>query len=715
MQDRKVPRRRRFTARYTAIAAVFCAVCLIFLARLINFQIFSREEYAPANTGGEHVERVYIDALRGNICDRNGTVLVTNETVYGLILNYATIPDTRKEVNAVLLSALEALDEAGKDSILPEELSPFAGTYPHMTFSEEFTANREMYDEFIRLLEKNFVTNDYTLDEVLASESAESISRYYARKYEIVKEKKGKNGEFSYISDFSDEEISRLINIRYEMDRRSFGPDDPFVLAEEISYDFGVYVKELAVDGLEVSESVRRKYLYPGYASHILGLTGQIYAEEWEEYKEKGYDMDAMIGRSGCEAAFEEYLRGVRGIVDVYRDESGMITRTEVIREPIAGKDVWLTIDINVQVAAEDALRENIERIKENASYQYSGEDASAGSAVASDPNTGEILALASYPSFDLSSYNADYSELLANKDAPLINRALQAVYAPGSTFKVGMAAAGLEEGIITPHSTYRCDGFYWRYGHTDAFKCAIYPGHHGSIAVEYALEVSCNCFFFETGHFLGIDGMNEWCRLYGLGEHTGIELSEETGILAGEDFRETHPDFCRQNGLGAWQAGDTWQAAIGQSENAFTPLQVSMYISSVINGGTRYAAHLLHSVHEFGDGKAVVETDPEVLNTIPLSQSNVSLIRRAMRSVIHGDDAAYNVYSNFKDSEYEAGGKTGTAQAGSRASNNGWFTGFAPVSDPEIVVTCMIEHGASGGNSSYTVRKIMDAYLLGE
>lgn len=713
MQDQK-KRRARHAARYTALIVIFCAFCAVFLARLINLQIISRDEYAPVDMGGETVERVYVAAKRGNLCDRNGKVLVTSGEKYSLILSYATIPDTRKGVNRVLLEALKAMDESGEGSVMPTDLSPFAGTYPNMTFSEEFLRNREMYDEFIRLLEKNFVTDDYPLEEVMASESAESISRYYARKYELVKEKKT-DGEFSYTSEFTDEEISRLIAVRYEMDRRGFTPDIPFVFAEEISFDFSVYIKELRVPGLEVQTRAVRTYLYPGYASHILGLTGQIYAEEWEEYKSKGYDMNAVIGRSGCEAAFEEYLRGTDGIVDVYRDKNGIVTRTEVVREPVAGKDVWLTIDIDVQIAAEDALKENIERIKDNASYPHSGEDASAGSAVAIDPHTGEIIALASYPSFDLSTYNEEYNDLIKNEDSPLINRATQAIYAPGSTFKVGMAAAGLEEGILTKSSTYRCDGYYWRYGRTDAFKCAVYPGHHGNIAVEYALEVSCNCFFFETGHHLGIDRMNDWCRLYGLGEHTGIELSEATGILAGEEYRNTHPDFCKQNGLGAWQLGDTWQAAIGQSENAFTPLQVSVYIASVINGGTRYSAHLLHSVHDFGSGDAILEKGPDVLNTIPLSPNNVALIRRGMWGVINGSSAASNVRVNFRDAEYEAGGKTGTAQAGSNHSNNGWFTGFAPADDPQIVVTCMIEHGASGGNSSFTVRKIMDAYLLEE
>ena len=703
---------KRHVARYAAIGIIFCAICVVFLARLINFQILSRDKFAPAGDG-VYKERIYIEAQRGDLCDRNGKVLVTSVEKYSLELEYATIPSTKAELNRVILDALYALDTAGAGSTLAESLSPFEGTYPNMTFKAEFTQNLDMYDEFIRLLEKNFVTEDYPLEKVMAENSASSISRYYARKYDIVKEIKTKDGSFAYKSDFTDEEITRLIAVRYEIDRKGFDPDRNFVLATDISYDFNVYVKEMARDGLVVGEKITRKYNYPGYASHILGLTGQIYAEEWAEYKEKGYDMDAIIGRSGCEAAFEEYLRGTRGIVDVYRDAEGNVVKTEILREPVAGKDVWLTIDIDVQVAAEDALKQNIENIRDSASYALGGADASSGSVVAADPNTGEIIALASYPTYDLSTYNQDYNQLLANEDAPLINRALQAVYAPGSTFKVGMAAAGLESGILSATSTYRCDGYYWRYGSANAFKCAVYPGKHGSISVSYALEVSCNCFFFETGHYLGIDEMNRWCRLYGLGEHTGIELSEKTGILAGNAYREANPDFCKLNGLGAWQGGDTWQAAIGQSENAFTPMQVNSYVASIINGGTRYSAHLLHSVHEFGEKEALLEKGAEILNTIPLSSSTVNLIKKSMKAVIFGDETAWNITSNFKDAPYDAGGKTGTAQASKDASNNAWFTAFAPVNNPKIVVTCMIEHGDRGGNSSYTVRKIMDAYLL--
>lgn len=710
-------RNRMLRRRTVELIGFFCVICAVFCARLVYYQVFARDKYAPAEDGTR--ETVYIEASRGNICDRNGKVLVTNRTTYTFQLDYATIPDTRAELNGVLLTALDAMDAAGGTMTRPTNLCPFTGTYPDIEFCEEFTTNGAMYDEFDRLLEKNFVTSKKSLEQVKAENSAATVAAYYARAYKIVKETKDKDGNvIGYTSDYSAEDITRLIAVRYEMDRRGFGANQPFVFASSISFDFSVYIRELDVPGLAVGETVSREYVYPGYASHILGLTGQIYQEDWPTYKEKGYDMDARVGISGCEAVFEDYLRGTRGIYYVYKNANGQVTKTEEVRAPIDGKDVWLTIDIDVQIAAEDALKENIESIAESASGERRGEDANAGAVVAMDPNTGALLALASYPSFDLTTYNKNYNLLQSNPDAPLLNRALQAVYAPGSTFKVGMALAALESGIITEKSTYLCEGYYWRYGARDAFKCAVYPGRHGYLNVSRGLELSCNCFFYEVGHYLGIDTMNAWCRLYGLGEATGIELSERIGILAGEDYRESHPDFCRENGLDAWKIGDTWQAAIGQSDNAFTPLQISSYISAIVNGGTRYAAHLLHSVHAYGETEEdvlLVEKEKQVLGTIPLHTSNLSVIKEAMRKVVSGEDAAWPIYRNFHNVSYSVGAKTGTAQAGTKHSDNAWFAGFAPVENPQIQVTCMIEHGASGSNAAYTVRKLMDAYLLGK
>ena len=384
MQEQRMIRRRKYAVRYKVLFVLFSVFCAVFLARLINFQIVSRDEYAPVSSGDEQVERIYTDALRGNICDRNGKILVTDDIKYSLILNYITIPSTRAEVNHVILAALNALEAAGGDSVLPKSMSPFTGTYPSMSFSEEFTQSREMYDEFVRLLEKNFVTEDYPLEQVMAENGAISISRYYARKYNIVKEQKGE--EFSYTSDFTDEDISRLIAVRYEMDRLGFGPDDPFVLAEDVSYDFSVYIKELAVDGLEILEHVKRRYNYPGYASHILGHIGQIPAEKLEEYLEKDYSGDAYVGRSGAEMVFEDYLRGIDGTMKIVEDAYGNIVSKTIVEEPVPGKDVYLSIDMDLQMSTEDALRDNIEVIHERAAATkgtQDGEDASKAAAVA--------------------------------------------------------------------------------------------------------------------------------------------------------------------------------------------------------------------------------------------------------------------------------------------------------------------------------------------
>lgn len=700
---------RRKGKRYVALAAVFLIACVVFVARLINLQLISRDKYAPADSS-ETVERIYIDAVRGNLCDRNGKVLVRDSRTYKFVLDYDTMPDTRKELNRVLLKAVEALEAAAGDSTYAESLVPFKGTYPDFEFSDDFTSNMDKYNEFIRLIEKNYVTKDYTLEMAKAELNATKVARYYARKYNIVTEIATEDGSFKYESEFTDEEITKLVYLRYEMDRTGFGGNKDFVFLTDATYDFNVYIRELAVDGLVIEQDVKREYLYPGYASHILGLTGKIYAEDWPEYKEKGYDINATVGISGCEAAFEDYLRGSDGIIDVYRDRDGNVTRTEVIREPIAGKDVWLTIDIDVQIAAEDSLKANIEDIASSSTGLHRGEDAASGAVTAINPNTGELLALASYPTFDLSTYHEDISELLKDEGSPLLNRALQSTLAPGSTFKVGMAMAALEEGLYDEKFSMICHGYYDRYGYTDAFKCAVHPlGVETHLGVFEAIRISCNCFFYETGHNLGIDTMNAWCKLYGLGQSTGIELSEQTGILAGREYRETHPEFCINNGLGAWQGGDTWQAAIGQSENAFTPLQVGNYISTVVNGGTRYAVTLLHSVRTY-DGLVIYEKEPAILSQVGLDQKNVSLIKNAMKAVVTSDVGT--ISRAFRGATYTVGAKTGTAQAGSNASNNAWFTAAAPAENPEIVVTTMIEHGFSGSYASYTARGVMDAYF---
>jgi len=711
MTNRPTPPKNRYK-RSAALIAVFCFICAVFFVRLVHFQIVSKEQYAPANAS-ETVETVTIEAVRGNICDRNGTVLVSSQPFYSFILDYNTMPESKSELNRLLLTAYNAMRLNGVTS--KESLCPFVGNYPYFEFSSKLTEGSAMYNEYVRLIEKNYVTSKYPIEQALAELTAADVARYYARRFEIVEEVTLEDGGLGYYSDYTPEEIAVLVALRYEIDRVGIAPDTPFVLAEGISYEFYTYAIELSgvTPGLNGLCEYRRVYHYPGYASHILGLTGQIYAEDWEYYKALGYGMTDKVGISGCEAIFEEYLRGINGSVEVYKNGDGKVIRTEVTKEAVAGSDVWLTIDIDVQIAAENALKDNIEDIASSATVTHGGEDASSGAAIAIDPNSGELLAIASYPSYDLTTYNKDYASLLSNPDSPLLNRALQTTLAPGSTFKVGVAAAALESGKITKNYFYACKGWYERYGSTDAFKCAVHP-MNGYVTenVFDALSISCNCFFYEMGHLMGIDLLNQWCTLYGLGQPTGIELYEKTGILAGDAYRKAHPEFCQINGLGNWSIGDTWQAAIGQSENAFTPLQVAVYISTVINGGTRYGAHLLHSVHKYG-GETVREAEKTVLSEANISDSTLSIIKSAMVDVISGPETVYAIRKNFDSARYTVGGKTGTAQAGSNASNNAWFTAFAPVESPKITVSVMIEHGSSGSYASYTARKIMDAYLV--
>jgi len=489
---------KRKTVRYLALTAVFCLACAVFFLRLVHFQVVSKDKFAPAD-GDETVETVKVEAVRGSICDRNGTVLVESRMRYDFILDYNTMPESKSDVNRLLLRAANAMAEKG---ITPADtLCPFVGTYPYFEFAPGFTEGSDMYNEYVRLIEQNYVTSKYSLEQALAELTASDVARYYARRFDIVSETTLDDGSLGFFTDFTGEEISTLISLRYGIDRVGITPDEPYVLAKNVGFDFYTYALELSgiAPGLDGKSESERIYNYPGYASHILGLTGRIYAEDWEEYKALGYEMTDKVGISGCEAAFEDYLRGIGGEIKIYRDGSGRVTRTETVKQAQAGKDVWLTIDINVQMAAEESLKQNIENIVSSAYDELHGKDAASGAAVAIDPYSGELLAIASYPSYDLTTYNRDYASLAANPHSPLLNRALSTTLAPGSTFKVGIAAAALESGIITKNSSYTCHGYYERYGQTNAFKCAVHPlGGSVSETVSDALSISCNCFFYE-------------------------------------------------------------------------------------------------------------------------------------------------------------------------------------------------------------------------
>ena len=674
-------------ARYVSLAIVFVFICIIYIVRLVNYQITGVDLYLSTKTN-TYTRTEIIQSHRGEVYDRNGKALISNKYTYNLDFDYGSMPRTNAERNTMFLSIAELADEYGYGKALYDIDSPIAGTYPDFSYNEEFFKTASAKKKFDRVLK------DHELDVDI---DCEKFTNYFMKRYGLIS-----GGEPLY----SPEEITFLLKLRFDLYYKDFSSSTPYRIADDIDMTLIARIKEGGYRGLSFSQSVTRVYNYPGYASHILGRCGKIQAQDAEYYTSLGYSLDAIVGTSGVEKAFEEYLRGVDGMRTIVEDAYGNVIEEYISKEPVAGKDVYLTLDIDLQIAAEDALKNNIEYIAKNALTNttiHDGEDADAGGLTVIDPNTGELLASASYPTYNLETFSEDWEEIKTNPLSPMTNRAFSGMYPPGSTFKIATAIAALEEGVISPESTIATKGRYTYYDKNGP-RCWIYLMRgqtHGIIDVTVAIQESCNYFFFEVGRLLGIEKLNYYCSSLGLGEPTGIELPEWRGILAGPVYREN-------NGLDIWNPGDTLNAAIGQAENAFSPLQLSTYMSAVVNGGTRYSTHILHEVREYGTGKVLVSVEPSVVSELDISARTHRTVLGAMKDVTENGSAS----RLFRNYPIAVGGKTGTAQVSKNASDNAIFTAFAPFDDPEIVVSCVIERGSSGTDAGFSVRDIFDVYF---
>jgi penicillin-binding protein 2 len=663
---------KKTAQKYIIISSVFMFIFAIYIARLVFLQFdFKKTEELRAESDYT-TETVVIQALRGNICDRNGKVLVTTSYSYDILFDYNDMSDDFLEFNRTILAVVEAMNETQNNQFRVSDLFPFAGEYPNLTYSTAATTEgTSTYNALRKMLSDLHMENA----------TAEELVNYFVKRWKY--NKTDANGD-PY---FTNEEISALIRVRYDMLRTQFGPKNPYCIASGVGIEFLTYIKELNITGVSDKISTKRTYIYPGYASHILGRVGAITAETWEYYKALGYDINASVGLDGCEKEFEEYLRGRDGVKTITRNAAGEIVKEEITLEPIAGKDVWLTIDIDAQIAAEDTLAEYM-------SYYNKNE----GASVAIDPNTGDVLAIASYPTYDLTSFSKDYNTLVSNEHLPLLNRATGATYAPGSTFKVAVALAGLEKGAIGQYSTINCNYGYTKHGLN--IKCENHNTYHThNLNVVEALTWSCNAFFIETGYdYLDNEIMTEYCKALGLGQATGIEINELLGQIA-----------CPENSSN-WTLYEEASSYIGQSIHEYTPLQVTSYISTVSNGGTRYATHLLHSVRTFS-GEIVLEYEKQILSSVDISASTLSTIKLGMKSMVENSGTAnYNMYTRY-GIDVTVCGKSGTAQIGG-GKQNCWFTAFAPMENPKIVVTSLVEEGSSGASVSWIDAAVISAYL---
>lgn len=693
-----------FVRFYIIIATVvlLAAACAV---RLVDLQIVKGSEYAEINN--ERLIRAYsVAAPRGEILDNKGKPLVENRTGYSIRVQKIGLNDD--ELNRILYSAAKLAaeygaetessfpivkDENGKSLAFDFTIEENGGTrpvegvkYPKTTEKpdEKTSDAKETEDktnagdseekraEKLEAWKKDNKLTDFS--------SAEEILDFYEKKYAVS-------------SEYDSDTALAITAIRYAMDKANFSEKNSYKLCRDVDMAVVQQIKERYSDfpGIDVVIEPFRSFTKGTLAAHILGRTGRIYAEEYAEMKNDGYGINDMIGKDGLEKVLEKYLKGKDGYKSVEMSRGGGVTRILQDKEPKSGNYAKLTLDRDLQEATENALKEKISQAVGTGS----------GAAIAVNPKTGGVLAMASYPTYDLSTFNEDYDKLIKSKTKPLINRVLNGTYSPGSTFKPLTSVAALESGTITP-DTYITDLGKYTYYPSYQPTCLVYSSSgatHGTINVSQAIGVSCNYFFYDVGRRMGIETLDQYASNFGLGQTTGIELPESTGILASPSNRESAG--------GVWYPGDVLQAAIGQSDNLFTPAQLASYICTLLNKGKRYSLHLVDEVVDYDTNEVVLKKEPEVLSDNPISDSTYNAVTDGMRRVVTSGTAS----AAFASSKYKAAGKTGTAEVPDGADNV-LFVGFAPYDDPEIVVAVIIEHGASSSFSAGVAREIFDAYM---
>lgn len=673
----------RSTAFFVAAAVFFSA----FFIDLFRIQVVNAAEYSTQKVTLRSVDTT-VEAARGEILDCNGVPLVVNEQISSIVLDASYFPSTseQEQRNAILCALIHLTEEAGV--AWNDDLPLVFDVNGNIQYKENAESD-------IAFLKSRDVLH------LNAYATAQNCFDGLIEKFDL--------------QDYSKEDARKIASVCYSLKRIAFSAANPYTFADEIPGTLAAKIKENSAlyAGVDVRVTSKRKYTDGTIAPHILGVVGKLNAEEYNAKKEafdtesanpdlsaqdkqtlslRAYSMDDTIGKFGIESAMESYLRGTNGIMTTTTDSDGNKT-SELTTAPKDGDAVILTIDSVFQKQVQDALGRFIQNYRDKESIP------AVGSAVVIDVKSGAVLACATYPSYNLTTYYEDYSTLAADKSSPLWNRALMSTYEPGSTLKPAIAVAGLEEGIITEGTHIRCTHVYTQFPDTP-FKCL---GYHGSIDVKEALNQSCNIYFYETGRLLGINKMNDYCTRFGLGQKTGVEIPESTGVLASISYREAHG--------GIWYPGDTVQAAIGQSDNLFTPIQLANYAATIANGGTLYQAHFVKSIKSGDYSETVLENNGTVLNELGVSDSSLRIVKEGMLRL-------GSRLSAFKDLPVQVAAKTGTAESKAKVGGdiveglNGFMISFAPYDDPEIAVAIAIENLNSGSATAVLMADIYKAYF---
>ena len=709
---------KQFHIRTLVVAGILATLLLIFLGVLYNLQVLHGEDYRAASTVKiANVETV--EAARGEIVDRYGRSLVGNRATYEITLN-TSVMGAEAQRNAILLELIHICQDNGitwTDTlpISADALFTYTSDSPLVYTDKEgkvqFNYLGALLDELP--LGKDILPGRWSQKDLDTASSVEDLGTGLTAE-EVID---GLRQYFLIDESLSDADARALIGVLYEVNLRSRDiRQTEYIFAQDVNIDAISGIKEHGLTGVTVSATTVRQYNTTS-AAHLLGRVSVIQAENWDNYKDKGYNMNDKVGIGGVEAAFEDYLRGESGTLVQELSTSGKVvseywkmdTETGETLEPKPGDNVMLTLDLRLQEKVEEVLASTIENLK--------SEDTQGGAVVVQSVNDGSVLAMASYPTFDLSTIYQNteaYNAALNDPLKPFNNRATNGTYPPGSTFKSLVAIAALEEGLVTPTEKIQDTGTFqlpeedhYPYGdwHPQCWYYRQYGGTHGWENLADALRDSCNIYFFTLGHRLGIDLIDQYAAEFGLGQTTGLELGEEKGWVAGPETSEA---------LGMeWYGGNLLNAAIGQDNNMVTPLQLSNYIATLVNGGNHYATHLLKTVKSSDYSSTIYEYEPRLLNTLDLDPDNVEAVKKGMWEVANDPKSSSSAY--FKDLPVEVGAKTGSAQVASNVEANALFVCFAPYDDPQIVISMVVERGASGSNLAQATAEIVDYYFSAE
>ena len=655
------PYRRRLIVVLSFLVAALVCFCVV----LFNYQIVNGDEYRALSVAGT-AKREVVETSRGIITDRNGKVLVSNRLAYTLKFSDSDFGKDQAACNDAVWRLIELCRAEGVEWIDP---LPLTAEAPY-TLSTETPGKT-----FISWLKNNKLA--YTGESsVTLTASSDEVMAALRKVYNIA-------------DGYTDQQARLIAGVRYGA-KISGG----YVFAEDVPVRVISQVVDGHYAGVSTGTSSQRVY-NTTYAAHILGRVSRIFAEDWDNYKDKGYSMDALVGKGGVEEAFESYLHGTNGVKLVTTDKNGKVTGELYAKEPQPGNTVALTIDLDLQKVTEDSLAEKIGSMEQRDGLTR------GGAAAVVSVGTGEVLALASYPTYDLSQWDEMYDTW--NKDTvgrPMFNRATDGTYAPGSTFKLCSAVAALESGIVTPSTTIVDRGIYTYYTFPQP-KCWIYNsygGTHGAVNVSQAITVSCNYFFYEVGRLMGIKTLDSYATQFGLGQHTGIEIGDSAGVLASPEYAEKIGE--------TWTDGQTITAAIGQSYNLFTPLQLANYVATLVSGGDHYEAHLLKSAKSFDNSSVVYAYNKAPINHVDMADSTLEAVKKGARGLATG-----SLSYVFRNCVVDVGCKTGTAET-SQKLTNGCFVAFAPYDDPQIAVCVVAEQGGGGANLAPVALDIINAYF---